>query len=56
MASTRTKRERRERAWSYKGNAQVADQFISPVGLAALIHPNRLMERFRQSQQRGRDA
>jgi hypothetical protein len=26
------------------------------VGLAALIHPNRLMERFRQSQQRGRDA
>ena len=47
--SNRSKQERRDRAWAYKGNVQVIDQVFRPVGHVALYHPNRVMQRWRES-------
>lgn len=45
----RSKSEKRMRAWAFKGNAQVLEQMILPVGRFALTHPNRVLKQYRSS-------
>ncbi len=49
MSTPHTKQQRRDRAWTYKGNALVAVQIVKPAGLEALSHPNRILSQFRSS-------
>jgi hypothetical protein len=47
--NTSSKQERRNRAFCFRGNAQIAEAFLNPVGKEALVHLNRVLGQWRAS-------